>query len=160
MRQILVFTLPLLILCCTLACSTEQQSTPTIVLKTHIESMRKNDLAAIRQNLSSGTLKMTEQAAQAQNISTDEVLEDMSRQANDANKDAAIETRNEQIAGEIASVELKNAATGTWDKIPFVKEDGRWKIALDKIAEEIIKGAEEHNQYRNILWLQSNPFVL
>ena len=143
MRQILVFTLLLSILWNASACNTQENATPTVILKAHVEAMRKNDLAATRQNLSSGTLRMTEQSAQAQNTSPDEVLNDMIRQANEANKDAAIETRNEQINGDTASVELKNPVTGTWDKIPFVKENGHWKVALDKLAEEILQNSEK-----------------
>lgn len=142
MRQILVFTLLLSILWNASACNTQESTTPSAVLKTHVEAMRKNDLAAMRQNLSNGTLEMVKQSAQFQNTSPDEVLKDMIRRANEANQDAAIETRNEQITGDAATVELKNRVTGTWDKIPFIKEDGRWKVALEKLAEEILQQSE------------------
>lgn len=89
---------------------------------------------------------MIEKAARAQKVTSDEVLTSMSRQANAANKEGATETRNEHIEGDAATLELKNPVTGGWDKIPFVKEEGRWKIALDKFMEDILKQTEEPSE--------------
>ncbi len=126
------------------ACSNQgTASTPTATMNAQVASMQKNDLPAMRSNLSQGTLQMIEKAAQAQKVSTDEVLGSMSRQANSANKEGSIETRNEQINGDAATLEIKNPVTGGWDKIPFVKEEGRWKIALDKFMEDILKQTDE-----------------
>jgi hypothetical protein len=47
------------------------------------------------------------------------------------------ETRNEKIEGDTATLEVKNAATNDWDKTPFVKEDGKWKLALDKLIDDL-----------------------
>lgn len=47
------------------------------------------------------------------------------------------ELRNEKIDGEKATVEVKNRFTGAWTDVPFVKEDGRWKLALGEQTEEI-----------------------
>ncbi|MEP6925512.1 MAG: nuclear transport factor 2 family protein [Pyrinomonadaceae bacterium] len=112
-------------------------------MNSQVAAMQKNDLTAMRSNFSQGTLKMFEKAAQAQKISSDEVLASISRQNNATNKEGAAETRNEQIIGDAATLEIKNPVTGGWDKIPFVKEEGRWKIALDKFMEDILKQTEE-----------------
>ena len=58
---------------------------------------------------------------------------------NQIGKTSAPETRNEKIEGENATLEYKNAATGTWDTIYFVRENGRWKIALDISMGEVLK---------------------
>ncbi len=50
------------------------------------------------------------------------------------------ETRNEKITGDTATLEVKNDKTGKWDTLPFVKENGEWKIALDKFLENMLKG--------------------
>ena len=125
------------------ACSNQGTiSTPTVTMNAQVAAMQKNDLPSMRSNLSEGTLQMIEKAAAAQKVSSDEVLASMSRQANTANKDGSIEIRNEQITGDSATLEIKNPVTGGWDKIPFVKEEGRWKIALDKFMEDILKQTE------------------
>ena len=125
------------------ACGGQQAATPTAAMNSQVAAMQKNDLPAMRSNLSQGTLQMIEKAAQAQKVTSDEVLASMSRQANTANKDGAIEIRNEQITGDTATLEIKNPVTGGWDKIPFVKEEGRWKIALDRFMEDVLKQTEE-----------------
>ena len=126
------------------ACNNNQQqtSTPTATINAYTEAMRKNDVTAMRQHLSKGTLETINQAALEQKITPDEVLSSMSKQANAANQSAAPETRNEQIAGDAATLEIKNSVTGGWDRIPFTKEDGRWKIALDKLVEEALREAD------------------
>ena len=40
-------------------------------------------------------------------------------------------SRNEKITGDVAILEIKNEKTGQWDPLPFVKEDGNWKLAVD-----------------------------
>lgn len=139
---LLVFTVAFFIFY-SAACESQPGSTPTATMKSQVAAMKKNDLPAIRANLSAGTLKLFEQTAQFQNITLDEELSNRSRQANAANKDSEIEMRNEQITGDRATLEIKNPVTGTWDKIPFVKEEGRWKIALDKFMEDFSKDSQE-----------------
>ena len=47
--------------------------------------------------------------------------------------------RNENIAGERATVEVKNKLADKWATLPFIKEDGVWKIALDEYFKDIEK---------------------
>jgi hypothetical protein len=53
------------------------------------------------------------------------------------------ETRNEKINGDMATLEVKNEKTDKWDPLPFVKENGEWKIALDKFLEDMMKSLGE-----------------
>ena len=54
------------------------------------------------------------------------------------------ETRNEKIDGETATVEVKIDESGKNDLVyPFVREDGKWKLARDKQVEAILKKANE-----------------
>jgi pyruvate/2-oxoglutarate dehydrogenase complex dihydrolipoamide acyltransferase (E2) component len=45
--------------------------------------------------------------------------------------------RNEKIEGDKATLEVKNFENGQFEEIPFIKEDGAWRIALDQVVEEI-----------------------
>ena len=49
------------------------------------------------------------------------------------------ETRNEKITGDNATIELHNEDANRWDMMYFVKEDGVWKIALDRTVEEMLR---------------------
>ena len=42
------------------------------------------------------------------------------------------EMRNEKIAGDRATIELRNHRTKEWEPVAFVKEKGAWKLALPK----------------------------
>ena len=50
------------------------------------------------------------------------------------------EARNEKITGDTATVELKSQGD-KWETMPFVKEDGQWKLAFDKLMENAFKDA-------------------
>jgi hypothetical protein len=106
---------------------------PTGTLKNYVEATQKKDVAAIKQTLSGGTLKMIEESAQRRGTTLDEVL---TKDAGGTTYKQAPETRNEKIEGDAATLEVKNAATADWDRIPFVREEGKWKIALDKFLQE------------------------
>ena len=113
--------------------SAREEESPTGVLKKYVEASQKKDVEAIKQTLSSPTLKMIDNIAKKQNTSLEEVL----KQDDGRTLQEMPETRNEKIEGDTASVEVKNGATPDWDKIPFVKEDEKWKIALDKYVDDL-----------------------
>jgi len=90
--------------------------------------------------LSKGSLDLIERSARTQGTTTDELL----RREASVKIQNAPETRNEKIEGETATVEVKNETTGEFDmKMPFVREDGTWKIARDKYIAELMKKANE-----------------
>ena len=138
-----IFGWLLLTLCCA-NCATTQNSTPTAALKSYLAAANKKDVAAMKMLLSNGTLELTEENALAQNKSVDEMIKaDAERSINLKVHEA--ETRNEIITGDEGSLEIKNAQTGGWDKLYFAKENGAWKIAIDKMMREMLKGVEENN---------------
>lgn len=156
MRQLFVFTLAMLTLCfaaCTAQTPQNSNSAPTGTTPAkppgemspsetylaYTEAARKKDLTEVEKFLSKGTIELLNQAAQAEQATVDEQL---SRLIDDINQQEEPETRNETINGNEASIEYKNPVTAGWDKLPLVKEDGRWKIALNKLVEETMKESE------------------
>lgn len=107
---------------------------PTDTLKNYIEASKKKDVTAIRKNLSKGSLELAEKSAKARNTTVDELF----KQDNMAALDEIPEIRNERIEGDAASVEVKDFTSG-YDTIPFVKEDGAWKIAFDKYQQALME---------------------
>ena len=59
------------------------------------------------------------------------------------------EFRNEKIGEEKATVEIRNKFLNIWDELPFVKEEGVWKLDLvtygKTLAEGLIKETEKTN---------------
>jgi hypothetical protein len=116
------------------------ENTPTETLKQYVEASRKKDIATMKRLLSRASLELIEKSAKEQNLTTDDILR---KEASVEIKNAP-ETRNEKIEGETASVEIKNEKTGEFDmRLPFVREDGAWKIARDKYIQELMKKLTE-----------------
>ncbi len=131
---------------------------PSDVLKQYVAASQKQDIAAMKALLSKGSLDLIEKSAQTQGTTTDEILR---REASVKIKNAP-ETRNEKIEGETATVEVKNETTGSFDMImPFVRENGAWKIARDKYIEEILKkaGDEVNKKLANSALSNNNSAV-
>ena len=111
---------------------------PTATFKTYFEAQQKKDIAAMKQTLSKTSLTMMEASAKEQGTTLDKMIQ--SQLDNPSSKiDKMPETRNEKITGDNATVELHNEEANRWDTMYFVKEDGAWKIALDKTVEEMLR---------------------
>jgi hypothetical protein len=118
------------------ACSLLNSSSPTKTFKAFFEASKKKDVAGMKKSLSKGTVEMFDKLGKEQNKSTDDMLKGLDT----TKEEKEPETRNEKITGDTATLEVKNEKTGSWDTLPFVKENGEWKIALDKFLEDMIKG--------------------
>ena len=114
---------------------TAVSGSPTETLKNFAAATKKKDAEGIKNTLSKSTMKVIEESAKKQNISIDEML----TKAEDPKKKDLPEMRNEKIEGDTATLEVKNDVTGDFDVMPFVKEDGSWKIALDVFMEGMMK---------------------
>ncbi len=136
------YVLVLLTVVLLVGCNSNQSSenSPSGVLKQYVAASQKQDVAAMKNLLSKGSLELIEKSAKAQNSTTDELL----RKESSVKIQNAIETRNEKIEGETATIEVKNETNGEFDmKMLFVKENGAWKVARDKYIEEELKKANE-----------------
>lgn len=117
-------------------CSSEptpQPGGPTEVLNTFVEASKTKDVETMKRSLSEGTMNLIEQSAEKNKTTVDELLK---------NEQGTLvrelpETQNEKIEGDTATLEVKNVETGEFDEIPFVKEGGTWRLALDEIVGEI-----------------------
>lgn len=111
--------------------SAGKSRTPTDTLKALNEASKKKDVEGIKKVLSKGTLKLLDEAAQKEKTTPDELL----KKDNGAPMAELPEILGEKIEGDTAYVEIKNDITKENEKMPLVKEDGEWKVALDKYLE-------------------------
>ena len=112
---------------------------PFETLQTYVQAIKKKDVKKMRALLSKASIKMAEDQAKAQNIPVDEAI---LRETLFSPELKTLKFHNEKIDGDNASIEVENPF-GSFDRIPFIREDGIWKIAKEKYAEEMIKQAEE-----------------
>jgi hypothetical protein len=111
------------------ACS-KAGSSPTATAKAYYDAIKSKDVKTMKSLLSKGSLAMMESFAKIDNKSLDDMLKEP-----ESKPTGAFEARNEVITGDTAMLEVKDEK-GKWEKLPFVKEDGQWKIAVDKAFEQ------------------------
>jgi hypothetical protein len=119
------------------ACGSKAGSSPTATAKAFYDAVKAKDVAGIKATMSKGSLDMMEKFAKMQNKSLDEAL----KEPNSTSQPPAFEAQNETITGDTATIEVKDEK-GKWEKLPFVKEDGLWKIALDKAMQSGMGGED------------------
>ena len=130
----------LLLLLSVLACNKlgTGSSSPTSAFKAFYEAQKNKDAAALKKTLSKGSLDLLEKGAKEKKKTLDETLKE-------GFDDPAFkaptmpETRNEKIDGNSATLEIQDADSKKWETMYFAKEDGEWKLALDKTLEEAFK---------------------
>jgi len=92
--------------------------------------------------LSDATLKMHEQEAKAQGVTVDDLLK---RETMIGESQRSVEYRDEKIDGDKATLQVKNVY-GSWETVPFVREDGVWKMDKQGYANRMIQDIEENNR--------------
>jgi hypothetical protein len=105
-------------------------NTPTEAYKNLYAAVKSKNTEAIKQNMSKTTREFAEQMAQMQK-----------KTAEDMYKNGLIEStlspnlppmRDERVKGNFGGVEVQNP-DGNWQDVPFVKEDGGWKLAVGEL---------------------------
>ncbi len=115
--------------------------TPLDTLKTYTKAIKKNDMATMKKLLSTESLAIHAKEAQAQGVTIDEIIQ---RDALFKENQTTLKFRNEKIEGDKATIEVENSY-GVWDVVPFVKEDGIWKIDKKGFADQMQQQIEQDN---------------
>jgi len=118
---------------------TENLATPTATVAAYYESTAKKDFDRLKGLLSKATVADID--AMEAKLGKGRFYETLGKNVDKDPKryKTAPETRNEQINGESASLEIKDPNNTDWDKMYFARENGQWKIDLLKTMEEIGK---------------------
>ena len=124
-----------------LACGDTKVATPVETFKTYTKAIKAKDTTTMKLLLSSATIKMHEKEAKAQGVTVDDVVK---LETLFSENQKSVEFRNEKIDGEKATLEVKNSS-GSWETLPFVREDGVWKIDKAGYAEQMMKEINDIN---------------
>lgn len=114
----------------TSACN--KSMSPTDALKAYYDAAKKKDIDTVKKYLSRGSLEMMEQFAKARGKTLDQTFQE------GADRDTQMPTpefSNEKINGDNATVDIK-APNQKVITMQMVKEDGMWKLAIDKTMKE------------------------
>ena len=109
---------------------------------TYIKAIKAKDTTTMKLLLSGETIKMHEREAKANGSTVDDIVK---RQTLFNEKDREVVFRDEKIDGERATIEVKTAG-GIWQKVPFVFEEGAWKIDNAGAANQIQQEVEDQNR--------------
>lgn len=139
------FALKILFITLTLfcvSCAEEKPSTPFNTFEAYTKAIKRKDTETMKTLLSDASIKMHEQEAKAQNSNLDEIVK---RQTLFGENQTRVEFRNEKIEGDRATLEIKNAYS-MWQKVPFVRENGVWKIDNQGFADQMMQEVEQKNK--------------
>lgn len=126
-----------------LACGGESKpSTPLETLKAYTTAIKKKDTTTMKLLLSKDSIKMADQEAKAQGVTLDEVVR---RESLFNESQSTVEFRNEKIDGDKATIEMKDSFS-SWNTVPFVREDGIWKIDKQGVANQMMQDIEQNNK--------------
>jgi hypothetical protein len=128
-----------------IGCATREPASPRQTFETYIRAMKQKDYSAMKVLLSSGTMKMHEQEAKAQGVTVDEIIK---RESLLSQNQKTIEYRDEKIDGDKATLQYKNAYS-SWETMPFVREDGVWKIDKQGYAQQLNDEFDKRGQQIN-----------
>lgn len=131
-------------------CTSESKpETPVEAFKSYISAVKRKDTTRMKLLLSSESIKMHEQEAKAQNATLDDIVK---RETLFTEGQKVVEFRNEKVEGDTATLEVKNTF-GSWETVPFVREDGDWKIDkkgyADRLMQEIEKSTQQMDDFIN-----------
>ena len=125
------------------ACADDTRpSTPLETLKAYTQAIKKKDTTTMKLLLSDASIKMSEQEAKSQNVTVDEIVK---RETLFSENQKTVEFRNEKIDGDKATIEMKDSFD-SWNTVPFVREDGVWKIDKKGIANQMMQDFEKDSK--------------
>lgn len=116
-------------------------STPLETLQAYTLAIKKKDAAQMKSLLSDASVKMAEQEAQAQNVTLDEI---MKRETMFGENQRSVKFRNEKVDGDRATIEMKDSSDA-WISVPFVREEGVWKVDKQGFANQMMQQIEDEN---------------
>jgi len=142
MRFLSLSCLILIILFAVSCASESKPDTPIDSFKAYITAVKQKDTTKMKMLLSAESIKMHEQEAKAQNLTLDDVV---IRETLFTEGQKTVEFRNQKIEGDKATLEVKNSF-GSWEIVPFVREDEEWKIDKKGYADNLMNDFDQNNQ--------------
>jgi flagellar hook-associated protein FlgK len=108
-------------------------SSPTAALRAYYQAAMNKDIQTAKRYLSAGTMRVMEEGAKKMGKTVDEAFQEGAQ----SSTTTMPEFSNEKISGDTATVDMK--AQGMTLTMPLVKEGGEWKLAMDKMIEDMQK---------------------
>ncbi|MEQ1604925.1 MAG: hypothetical protein ABL999_08650 [Pyrinomonadaceae bacterium] len=136
MLRIFVLITVLAIMAMGFACAKEAVgtgggATPTEAYKQLYAAVKSKDIEAIKRNLTKKTVEFGASAAARTGSTPEKMYENGFTESTFAVTLPTI--RDERINGNMGAVEVWSAKKSTWEDLPFMLEDGVWKLAVGEL---------------------------
>lgn len=110
--------------------------TPTEAYKSLYNAVKSKNTENIKANLSKATVEFATGVADMQKKTPDEMFKNGMVQSTLA--ETLPPMRNERVKDNMGAVEVQTR-DGSWEDVPFVLEDGRWKMAWGDVFKDTYK---------------------
>jgi hypothetical protein len=143
MQKIAILSLALLLTALGFACgsqgsaTTSTSDTPTEAYKRLYTAVKSKDTNAIKSEMSKQSVAFVESAASMQKKKVEEVYSN--GLTGTTFSDTMPEIRDERVKGTMGAVEVYNSREKKWEDLPFVLEDGKWKLAIGDAFKDTFK---------------------
>ncbi|MDX6695947.1 MAG: hypothetical protein QOF02_3550 [Blastocatellia bacterium] len=121
--------------------STSSSMSPAAVMQASFDAVKRKDVAGFKKTLASADLKEMEEMFAKDGKTVDDFLKGLMELPSEMMPDK-LETRNEKIEGDKASIEYKQR-DGSWKTTYLVKEGGEWKMKQHSETGEESGGAKD-----------------
>ena len=119
------------------AVQTIKAQSPTEAYKMLYTAVKAKDAATIKQLMSKSSLGLAEFNANNQKITLEKSLEN--GLVAPTLSPTLTEIRDERVKDTFGAVEVFNAKDNRWEDLPFVLEDGGWKLAVGDLFQDTFK---------------------
>jgi hypothetical protein len=133
MKRILLLLTALALLAATLSCGKDKPTydahgdTPTEAYKRLFAAVKAGDTDAIKAEMTKKTIEFNHFGAQRFGKSDDEQIR--FGMTSTTETDNLPQIRDERVKDNMGALEVWNAKENRWDDLPFMMEDGKWKLA-------------------------------
>ena len=107
------------------------EDSPTGAYKRLFAAVKAKDAEAIKAVMSKKSIDFAKMAGGQQNKPLEKVLENGFTATTFA--DSLPQIRDERIDGDMGAVEVHNDKENKWEDLPFIREDGAWKLAIGEM---------------------------
>jgi hypothetical protein len=107
------------------------EDSPTGAYKRLYAAVKAKDTEAIKAVMSKKSIEFGKMAGAQQNKPVEKVLENGFTATTFA--DSLPQIRDERVDGDMGAVEVHNDKDNKWEDLPFVREDGQWKLAIGEM---------------------------
>jgi hypothetical protein len=140
MRKIAILSAALILFAIGMACGTGEPSnsgntanpstndTPTEAYKRLYAAVKSKNTDSIKNEMSKQSVSFIESVSSMQNKPLDQVYSNGLTGTTFA--ESLPEIRDERVNGNMGAVEVYNSKESKWEDLPFVLEDGKWKLAV------------------------------